>query len=109
MATQIIPLDSTYDHFNFTVELDGTVYGMEFKFNPRDNAWYFDMTDTLGNLLVGSIPAIIGWPVLRQYLYNQNLPQGILYFIDQSGVDAVPGRFDLGQRVLMIYEEAASA
>lgn len=109
MATQVIPLDSTYDHFVFTVELDGTTYTCEFKFNARDNTWCFDFSDELENLIVGSIPTVIGWPLLRQYQYKNNVPKGLLYFVDTSGFDVRPGRFDLGNRVIMVYEEAASA
>lgn len=109
MATKIVPIDSTYDHFSQTVELDGTVYTFEFKYNPRDFSWYFDLSDNLGNLLVGSIPAIIGWPLLRQYKYDVSLPPGILYFLDQTDQDLPPARYELGQRVVLVYEESASA
>lgn len=109
MATLVVPLDDTYDHFTMTTTLDGTTYGMEFNFNPRDNSWYFNLLDNLGNLLLGSIPAIIGWPLLVQFKYMTNIPPGVLYFLDQTNQDLPPGRFDLGQRVLMVYEEAASA
>jgi len=116
MATLIIPFDTTQDHFTFTAELDSANYGFEFKFNARDERWYFDFFDASNNLLLGSIPAMIGWPCFKQFSWNPAFPPGILYFMDQSGQDLEPGRFELGNdaagnqnRVQLIYEEAASA
>lgn len=107
MATKIIPLDSTFDHFSISIELDSMVYGMEFKFNSRDQRWYFDLFDSNDNLLLGSLPAMVSWPLLKQFEYRTDIPKGVLYFLDQNGTEIEPARYELGQRVLMIYEEAS--
>lgn len=108
MATKIIPLDSTFDNFSITVELDSMVYGMDFKFDLRNERWYVDLFDSNNNLLLAGLPAMVSWPLLKQFEYRTDIPKGVLYFLDQNGTEIEPGRFDLGARVLMIYQEAAS-
>jgi hypothetical protein len=101
----IVPLADDSDHYNFTVELDGVTYGMEFTWNYRESAWYFDLSDSSGVLLLAHRKAVVGFPVTGRFL-NEALPPGNLVFQDTSKQSQDPGLTDLGNRVQLFYFSA---
>lgn len=109
MSTQVVPTFTDTDDYQFNVALDGVTYGMQFTWNTRDSRWFLNLLDSSGNVLVGTIPLVLNWPLLRQYKYNTNIPAGFLYILDTNDTGQEPGRYDLGTRCLMVYEEASTA
>lgn len=106
----LIPLRSDLDFYVETVTLDGVEFDFEFRWNNRDSAWYLSIYDPTvaaaddGSRvpILGSIPVLVGWPLLNQYRMRTR-PLGELVALDTSGQDADPGRRDLGSRVLLLY------
>jgi hypothetical protein len=106
MSTQIVPTFVDADDYQFNVSLENVTYGMQFTWNDRDSRWFMNFLDSSGNILVGSIPLVLSWPLLRQYKYNLSLPPGTLYILDTNDTGQEPGRYDLGTRCLLVYEES---
>jgi len=92
--------------FSQQVELDGVLYGMLFQYNARDSRWFLDLSDESDALVVGSIPLVFNWPLLRKYQANPAVPQGMMMLITTDDPDQPAGNSDLGQRATIIYVEA---
>jgi hypothetical protein len=95
----------------YTATLDGTVFQLEYAWNQRmDNGngkWTVSLSDSQGNLLIGPVPVIATWPLFTRFKFD-GLPAGTIFPFDSSGQNLDPGRFDLGDRVRMLYLEAGT-
>ncbi len=104
MAFKIIPTTTDANQF-IPVVLEGVSYELQLLYNLRSDSWSLNVFNASGDLLAGSIRAVVNFPLLS-YLTDLELPTGDLYFWDQSGSNTDPGRNDLGTRVLLVYKEA---
>lgn len=108
----ILPLRPDLDFFQETVTLDGVEFDLEFRWNNRDACWYlsiFDPTvveapDGSRTAIIGSIPLLVGWPLLSQYRMRAR-PLGEIVAYDTSGQNSEAGQRDLGGRVILVYFE----
>jgi hypothetical protein len=89
--------------------LDGTRYTLGFNWNTREQAWYVDLADGLGNPICMSIKVVPGVALWNQYKGIGGFPPGDLYLSDnQSNLQmASIGYGDLGQRFVLVYVELA--
>lgn len=94
--------------YTMTVPLDGTDYAFEFRFNHRENCWYFDISLSDGTLLVAGVKVICHRPLLARFA-NVHLPKGILIAASNSEDTSPPGLEELGEglRVELIYQTAS--
>lgn len=99
-----VPITSDFDDYSFTINLDGTIYELAFRWNSRKEKWFVSMSLEDGTPIVGMRPVIADWPPFARFR-NASLPPGELMFIDTSGQNIDPGHDDLGSRVLLIYLE----
>jgi hypothetical protein len=67
--------------------------------------WFIDVRTNIGEPIVEGIPIVADWPILDRFK-DSRLPEGNIFAFDTSGQGIDPGRYDLGNRVQMIYEEA---
>jgi hypothetical protein len=114
MANAIIPLDnSPNQNFQVTVNVDGNLItlAIELRYNSMAGYWVMTISDTLGNIVLDSIPLITGvWPaanLLRQYQY---LGIGSAYILNASG--PIPGldypnNTDLGSDFVLLWGDSA--
>ena len=95
------PVDG-YPHQTGQVQLGDALYTVGWKWNARDRAWYFTLSD------VDSVPIISGVRVVL----NINLlngasdvrrPKGAIVVVDPSNKLGEPGLFDLGTRAKVVY------
>ena len=108
MATLVIPTDSEFDSFDFSVDLDGVTYTIDMSFNRRANLWMTSLWDSeRDNLILGQIPALSGISLFYNYA-NAEIPPGEMLFIDETGQGRNPDRDNLGTDIKMIYIEALS-
>ena len=107
MAFLEIPTNSDNEHFDFEIDLEGTVYTLEFKYNKRRDLWTMAILDASENLLLGDIPLLVDVPLLDQYV-NENLPPGRFILLDETGEQRDPGRNDLGTTIKLFYDEAVA-
>lgn len=103
MSVSEIPIRSDLPSYKFSIILDEISYVFQFDWNTRMNAWLMAIKDEFEE------PILLGQPVLTNYdlfkrFKHRAIPRGRLYFFDTSLEYRDPERFDLGQRVILIYD-----
>lgn len=90
-----IPFNSTRDNQTFGVTLDGKKFQLYFRFNYRDDAWFFSAKDSAGDWLIQG-RRVVGQARLIPELRLETQPAGALLTIDVDGLGHAPGRHELG-------------
>lgn len=88
--------------FNFTTNLDGSVFGFEFKFNARLSYWTINLLDSANEPIYSGMRGVVDYNLLA-HCSDPRKPEGKLYLIDTSGQGVDPGAFDIGTRVKLVY------
>ncbi len=105
MAAVVIPtlFDGTA-LYTLRVDMSDVEYILTFKWNDRDGAWYFDLSDTSNDMIRAGIKVVLGWPLLST-ISDRRRPPGDIIAVDteDSGVEADIN--DLGMRVLLVYDD----
>ena len=100
-------------HYSNRYRLDGEFYRVGFHWNPRARdgvgLWMFDLFDSKGDSLLRSVSLALGQDIIRGYGRFGGLPPGKFHVRDTEGTGVESGPDELGGRVLVIYEEAATS
>lgn len=107
MAILQIPVANNLDAYSFSVILEQITYFFEFKYNGRRKRWLMDIYDQDKVPLIYGMPMLTNVDVLGQYS-QEELPPGNFLVFDLSGLNKNPEQFDLGDTVLLLYEESES-
>jgi hypothetical protein len=109
MTTLLIPTvdASELGNFSLSVSLDGEDYQFDFKYNGREDAWYFDLLDVAGNQLRSGVKVVSNFPLLWRYR-DATRPDGEVLAIDTRSAPEDPLLADLGTLINMAYEQAES-
>lgn len=97
-----IQLNSTFEDFGFFIDLDGTTYRMDFRWNTRMERWTCSLATENREEIVGMRPVFADWPPFSRFR-DDRLPKGELIFVDSSGTKIDPAKNDLGNRVTLVY------
>jgi len=92
-------------HYNITLE--GTTYTLSFKWNSRMAKWFVTLGDAAGADILSNIPLVANWPLLARFKMAGK-PPGQLVAFDTSLKNLDAGRFDLGNRVRLMYQESTT-
>ncbi len=94
--------------YTMTVTLDGSDFTFEFRYNQREDAWYFDLSLQDGTLLVRGVKVVCLRPLLRRYA-DTRLPKGTILAFPNTNSRALPGLLELGEdkRVTLLYFSAS--
>lgn len=92
--------------FRFRNRLDGRFYVLRFLYNSRFAYWTAEVQGTDGAVVRGGIKVLEGEDILARFS-EDDLPPGTMFVIDSEGLDLDPGRFDLGDRVSLVYTTEA--
>ncbi len=107
MATVSIPIPTfSIRPFTEQVELDGSTYDLSFTYNARDGKWRLTI-ELAGTVLVRNLPLVADADVLRNFDHVEDLPPGTILVHDLDGLDTDPNDTNFGDRVLLLYTEAA--
>lgn len=106
MAIIEIPTRTDLPAYNYVVNLDGTSYKLSFTFNERMGKWFVAIATAIGEQIIDPVPVIATWPIFKRFK-DSRLPGGTIFPFDTAGKNEDPGRFDLGDRVRLLYEEAS--
>lgn len=104
MATLELPVRSDLKSYEFTIELDGSVFTLRFKFNERGDLWTMDIADAQNVDILNGI-ALQTNIDLTNDVVKSDLPLGSFILIDESGQDRDPGSEDLGNDIKLLYSE----
>lgn len=108
MATLQIPTRADLTHYTQTVDLDGVTHGLELYWNERDASWYLTLWDeAFTTRILASRRIVLGAQLVGRFRL-EGLPAGELVPVDTSGQSREAGQAELGERVVLLYLEAAS-
>jgi hypothetical protein len=97
-----IPTRTDAPHYAFRMDLDGTIYRLDFDWNDRDSAWYLGVATVDGTPLVTGRKIIINLPLLSRFK-DPRLPPGVLVALDSASAAQDPDVDELGTRVRLLY------
>jgi hypothetical protein len=107
MAILELPVKNAMPDFQFTSDFEGVSYTLRFTWNERAGVWSMSIGDAQGNVIVGGIAIVVNWLLLDRFK-DSRLPAGKLFTWDSSGQGReITDRNDLGDRVLVMYQEAS--
>lgn len=92
-----------------TVELDGRLYQLAFRYNPRLDGWFMDIETDTGEPLVQTVRLTLDYPVLFGKGTDERLPPGELIALCPTGrsrEDPDRGAFRTDQCIQLYYIEA---
>lgn len=98
MAVAVLPFIPSEAHYTFDTSILDTPYSFEVRWNARDPAWYFDLSEIDGTPILRGVKIVLGTYLGRTstHILFQN---GVFAVIDTSGGYRDPGFDDLGTRV----------
>lgn len=105
MATLVLPARSDLPFYDFGVDLEGSSFTFELRWNPRAGAWFLSVYDAAGDLLIAGRRVVLGVSLFGPN-FDERLPPGFLCAIDTGTTGEDPGRDDLGGRVVLVYDES---
>lgn len=99
---------ATDPFYSFTSTLDGIDYAFEFRFNQRENCWYFSIGLSDGTELANGIKVLCNRNLIRKFV-DDRMPPGLLMALSGTPDTTPPGLNDLGDglRVTMYYYDKA--
>lgn len=106
MAIQELPVNSKTTDYNFSTNLDGTIYLLEFRYNFKSQLWYMGINTVNNDPIRKSIPVLLGESLFLQYV-DSRLPPGELFAVDMDNTFEEANEEDFGSRVKLFYQEAA--
>lgn len=106
MSFFTIPVPEEVIPFNLQVDLNGVIYTLSFTWFPRDAYWRMTILKS-GVVLLSHLKLVNTQDLLAQYTGVEDLPEGIFIVFDHDGLDSDPNATGFGDRVLLMYENAA--
>lgn len=110
MATFQMPLIVEFFDYEIRTELDGVTFLVRFRWNWRADgglgAWFMDLSDADGVLLVGGRKCIVDEFLLAQFRTRIEMPTGQMMPFDTTRRHIDPSAQDFGARVLLLYLDA---
>lgn len=111
MTVSVIDTSQQLFDYRERVSLDDVSFELRFRWNTRMQAWFVDVFDEDGGIIVYGRRCVIEWPLFRQSRHLAAIPDGDMMCIDTTQRDVPPTQFDFGLRVLLLYldgEEVAT-
>lgn len=97
-----LPTRNDLPAFSYLIELEGGQFLLSYNFNQRMDRWLFSIATSTEIPILSNIVMIANTPLTAQYT-DPRLPSGNFIAFDTSGTNTDPGRFDLGDRVVMVF------
>ena len=104
MTTRIIPTEPTLQAYSVSTELNAATYGIDIRFNRRDNKPRMSISNG-GAPQVSGVPVSTELDLLTLHTYNPNVPQGVMRAADTDQLFTEPTPENFGQTVLLVYDE----
>ena len=79
------PLLTGQPAYSYQITLEDAVVTLRYRFNGRLGAWFVELYTDTGEALAAPRRVIADDPLWAQFLYNPNVPQGMLTVLDKIG------------------------
>ena len=86
-------------------EIDGREYVLVFAWNDRYQSWYLHILDQDSNPILYGRRLAVGVVLGRQLVGDSRIWPGKLVCVATTQDPSDPGQFDLGSRVLLVYDD----
>lgn len=100
-----VSASATATRWDQITELDGREYVLVFTWNARYQSWYLDALDQDGNPIFYGRRLAVGVELGRSIVGDARMWPGKLMCVTFSQDMSDPGQFELGQRVLLAYND----
>lgn len=100
-----IPVRNDLPAYEFRISLDGSVYIMSFRYNNRMDRWIMDLMTGEGEPIMMGIVILVNTSLLGKSR-AEGLPPSLLFAINLVNENENPSRKDLGENVLLLYQES---
>ena len=105
MSLKQLPVRSDLPNYEFKTQLDGVKYIFAFRYNARAGRWIMDIKSSSDAMLLAGIPLVAGVDLLARF-QRADIPGGNLFLVNLESEYSECGRYDLGENVLLMYQEA---
>ena len=68
MAVVALPVRTDAPHYEFTTDLDGVTFTLEFRWNDRANGWFVEIRDVNGVRLLSGRRVVVSLPLRARQL-----------------------------------------
>jgi hypothetical protein len=96
----VLPFIPSDPNYAFNTTLNGEQYFFDVRWNTRDEAWYFDLSDATGTAIVKGVKIVLGTFLGRQ-CPHPFFDENVFAVIDTTLDNLDPTFDDLGVRVLV--------
>lgn len=86
-------------------EIDGREYQLIFSWNDRYQSWYLDILDQDSSPILYGKRLVCGVVLGRELVGDSRIWPGKLSCVATTPDASDPGQFDLGSRVLLVYDD----
>lgn len=94
-----VPTFGNFADYTEIVQLAGVTYRLRFYFNTRSDSWYLDVLGAGGTVFVAGVRVRLEWPLLRQYVLEDELPAGQMVVLDLLNTRREPSRDDINDTI----------
>ncbi len=98
-----IPIDGGHPNHEFSIELAGEVFLLQFQFNFRDQRWSMTVKMEDSTILVAGVVMLTNWPLLDRFK-DVRLPKGTFWVIDETGLNSEPSENSFGTTHFLAFE-----
>ena len=102
MAVLELPSVNTEPSYRYQIDLEGSLYFIDMKFNTRNNRWAFSIFDQDQEPIIVGIPVLIDLDLLGQYV-DPRLPPGKFMAVNLANERVEADRDGLSNDIIMIY------
>jgi len=97
-----MPARNDVPWYTFQITLSGSIFNLIFRFNTRNNRWFMDINDAVGNPVLLGVPLLVDTNLFGQYT-SLNLPDGIMFPTDDTGTGIQPTLYSFGTECTLWY------
>lgn len=98
-----IEMDDALTDFQIRTELEGVSLVLRFTWQERSDRWFVTIMTAEEEVLLAGLPLHVNLELIERFEV-EGLPSGRLMLYDGSGGNTECGRYDLGDRCVLLYE-----
>lgn len=99
-----IPITNEFPAQIFSIELNGLIFFLDFKFNGRSGRWLMDILDSTKVIILHGIPLLDENDMIGRFV-NTGRPPGDFLVLDTQGEQISPDLDTIGDRVKVFYDD----
>ena len=99
---ETLQIEPTAEAQEFSQVIGDVPLRFDLYWNRRAQAYYFDIYDVDDSKIASGLKVVVGWDLFFE-LNDDRLPDGALMVVDTAQDDEQPDKYELGDRVKVIF------